>query len=236
MLPRYRLLLTAAVGVAAVSTASPAQAVALFQDTAHVNFNITGSQTSATPNTSSLIFNAFSASAPSTLTSVELKFVNSSFGGTAALVVFSSGTGTFSGTAGPTFSFSGGNGTTSGTSTAFTLTPNSVTNPADVSINAPVSGSYTGLTSALSASNSTLQAYFAGTPTIDSYYANWSIVGAPSGITASNITNATLGGQVYLRYGYTAPDPVPGPLPILGAGAAFGFSRKLRQRIRSSAS
>jgi hypothetical protein len=28
--------------------------------------------------------------------------------------------------------------------------------------------------------------------------------------------------------------PVPGPLPILGAGAAFGMSRRLRQRIRSS--
>lgn len=26
----------------------------------------------------------------------------------------------------------------------------------------------------------------------------------------------------------------PGPLPLLGAGAAFGFSRKLRCRIRSS--
>ena len=27
--------------------------------------------------------------------------------------------------------------------------------------------------------------------------------------------------------------PVPGPLPALGAAAAFGFSRKLRQRIRA---
>jgi hypothetical protein len=26
----------------------------------------------------------------------------------------------------------------------------------------------------------------------------------------------------------------PGPLPILGAGAAFGFSRKLRSRIKAS--
>jgi hypothetical protein len=29
----------------------------------------------------------------------------------------------------------------------------------------------------------------------------------------------------------TAIPAVPGPLPILGAGAAFGFSRKLRRRI-----
>ena len=27
---------------------------------------------------------------------------------------------------------------------------------------------------------------------------------------------------------------VPGPLPVLGAGAAFGFSRKLRRRIQRS--
>lgn len=26
----------------------------------------------------------------------------------------------------------------------------------------------------------------------------------------------------------------PGPLPVLGAGVAFGFSRKLRQRIKAS--
>jgi hypothetical protein len=30
-----------------------------------------------------------------------------------------------------------------------------------------------------------------------------------------------------------APDPVPGPLPILGAAMAFGFSRRLRTRIKS---
>lgn len=28
--------------------------------------------------------------------------------------------------------------------------------------------------------------------------------------------------------------PVPGPLPIFGAAAAFGFSRKLRARIREA--
>lgn len=39
-----------------------------------------------------------------------------------------------------------------------------------------------------------------------------------------------LGGNVSL---IPAP-PVPGPLPLLGAGAAFGFSRKLRQRVKSA--
>ncbi len=30
-------------------------------------------------------------------------------------------------------------------------------------------------------------------------------------------------------------EAVPGPLPVLGAAAAFGFSRKLRKRIKRSA-
>ena len=33
----------------------------------------------------------------------------------------------------------------------------------------------------------------------------------------------------------TAASPVPGPLPILGVGAAFGWSRKIRRRIKASA-
>jgi hypothetical protein len=36
-------------------------------------------------------------------------------------------------------------------------------------------------------------------------------------------------------YGTTGPLPAPGPLPLLGVGAAFGFSRKLRRRIQLSA-
>ena len=34
---------------------------------------------------------------------------------------------------------------------------------------------------------------------------------------------------------YTQRQSVPGPLPLLGAGIAFGFSRKLRGRIKASA-
>ena len=33
-------------------------------------------------------------------------------------------------------------------------------------------------------------------------------------------------------YTAPAPAPVPGPLPLFGAAAAFGFSRKLRKRIK----
>ncbi|MCX5968813.1 MAG: hypothetical protein NTV57_14465 [Cyanobacteria bacterium] len=35
---------------------------------------------------------------------------------------------------------------------------------------------------------------------------------------------------------YRQRSEVPGPLPLMGAGMAFGFSRKLRSRIKSSAS
>jgi hypothetical protein len=34
---------------------------------------------------------------------------------------------------------------------------------------------------------------------------------------------------------YTSAAPVPGPLPALGAAAAFGFSRQLKKRIKRSA-
>ncbi|MEB3255955.1 MAG: hypothetical protein VKJ05_06165, partial [Synechococcaceae cyanobacterium] len=52
---------------------------------------------------------------------------------------------------------------------------------------------------------------------------------------------------LYVRDTYNVPDgavldsfknsytqDVPGPLPVLGAGAAFGFSRRLRRRVRQS--
>jgi hypothetical protein len=43
--------------------------------------------------------------------------------------------------------------------------------------------------------------------------------------TANNFFSQRTGG---------GPDSVPGPLPILGAGMAFGFSRRLRSRIKAS--
>ena len=35
---------------------------------------------------------------------------------------------------------------------------------------------------------------------------------------------------------FSGPEPVPGPLPLLGAGAAFGWSRRLRRRISDGSS
>jgi hypothetical protein len=40
----------------------------------------------------------------------------------------------------------------------------------------------------------------------------------------------------YLEYSYNyVQNQVPTPLPVLGAGLAFSFSRRLRRRIKSSA-
>lgn len=59
-----------------------------------------------------------------------------------------------------------------------------------------------------------------------------------------SLTNKNLS-KIYIRDTYSASGTtrldnmtnsflVPGPLPILGAGAAFGFSRKLRVRIKAT--
>jgi hypothetical protein len=40
--------------------------------------------------------------------------------------------------------------------------------------------------------------------------------------------------QLYRAADVSTSSSVPGPLPVLGAAAAFGFSRKLRMRIKSS--
>jgi hypothetical protein len=42
----------------------------------------------------------------------------------------------------------------------------------------------------------------------------------------------TSGGQIFLTAVENGGTAVPGPLPVLGAGTAFGFSRRLRKRIK----
>jgi hypothetical protein len=77
----------------------------------------------------------------------------------------------------------------------------------------------------------------------------YNILFGASGITGTlqytAFTNVTTnpfsqqsGGTIVLNVNADDPNPpttaVPGPLPILGAGAAFGYSRRLRRRILSS--
>jgi hypothetical protein len=42
-------------------------------------------------------------------------------------------------------------------------------------------------------------------------------------------------GYVAVQYQYSDASPVPGPLPLFGAAAAFGWSRRLRKRVSSAA-
>lgn len=52
--------------------------------------------------------------------------------------------------------------------------------------------------------------------------------------TASNTTGLQ-GDLTVSSFNITEQEPVPAPLPLLGAGAAFGWSRRLKRRIRSQA-
>jgi hypothetical protein len=53
--------------------------------------------------------------------------------------------------------------------------------------------------------------------------------------TGSSYTGTGVAAGTSLRYAVASRfDPLPGPLPLLGAAAAFGFSRKLRTRIQTS--
>jgi MYXO-CTERM domain-containing protein len=56
--------------------------------------------------------------------------------------------------------------------------------------------------------------------------------------TFTTTLNVTSGFVSQVTSGISQRDPgtrVPGPLPLLGAGAAFGFSRRIRNRIKVAA-
>jgi hypothetical protein len=54
-------------------------------------------------------------------------------------------------------------------------------------------------------------------------------------VNMSTTTHAITNGATVTAITDTITQQVPGPLPILGAGAAFGFSRQLRRRVQLSA-
>lgn len=53
----------------------------------------------------------------------------------------------------------------------------------------------------------------------------------PSGVSTLYVRD-TYNADVSILYNGFTQQQVPGPLPVLGAGAAFGFSRRLRRRIQ----
>jgi hypothetical protein len=68
---------------------------------------------------------------------------------------------------------------------------------------------------------------------------DWSSTIAPTYLTGLNgsTTQADPTSYTWAVGTFTPPQgsPVPGPLPLVGAAAAFGFSRRLRSRINKSA-
>ncbi len=78
------------------------------------------------------------------------------------------------------------------------------------------------------------QAYASGTPIVSSATFNGQTLASLGFTTTGLIGTWTLDGtsesiQVFL--GPPSPAAVPGPLPLVGAAAAFSFSRRLRKRI-----
>jgi len=96
-----------------------------------------------------------------------------------------------------------------------------------------------GFTSTVTATNS------APSPNPNGAVNAFTTVGSPSTFTAGTLTSAFTNTFNVTSQGFTSFDnsvnqkfatsSVPGPLPILGAGAAFGFSRRLRSRIKAAA-
>jgi hypothetical protein len=53
---------------------------------------------------------------------------------------------------------------------------------------------------------------------------------------SKTIYAATNGGLSIAQQSDPTPTPVPGALPLFGTASAFGFSRKLRRRLRAASS
>lgn len=65
--------------------------------------------------------------------------------------------------------------------------------------------------------------------------ASAAVNGGPTTITVNNNYDGTGGSIDSMQNSFhQTSDKVPGPLPLLGAGAAFGFSRRLRSRMQGA--
>jgi hypothetical protein len=54
-------------------------------------------------------------------------------------------------------------------------------------------------------------------------------------VAGSVVNKPFIMGFIAVQYQYNDASPVPGPLPLFGAAAAFGWSRRLRKRVSSAA-
>jgi hypothetical protein len=139
---------------------------------------------------------------------------------------------TYSATSTPLFKFNNVSASAfSGSPSNITLTGNPVTTIGLTTL--PASGMYSGSFNMITPTG--IESYFAGSPTVNVFNGNFMTSATGGGGIFEN--NLTVSGPLYLTYKYDdGLNPAPGPLPIVGAGLAFGFSRKLRRRIQSSVS
>lgn len=227
-------------GLAVLAAVAPAHAVVQYQTVGPVNFSYTnpGPGVPAT-----FTFPAFSAAASTALIDVKLTGPTAtsatmlSYGGTLTVGQFDTTPRTYTATSSPSFKFNnGGASTFTGSMDNVPLSGNPVSAIGTTPLTA--SGMYAGSFNTINATgNTVLQNYFAGNPTIMFYAANFnSTPPAGGGIFGNTLTMSS--SDLYLTYSYEdgKPASVPGPLPIVGASLAFGFSRKLRRRIQSSVS
>jgi hypothetical protein len=237
-----------AVGAAFIGLLSgPAHALSV-QTVSAGAFQTLGSAGSTAP----LSFAPFTAGPASWLSGVKLRVVNGAFSQQIFLSKNNTGPSGRQMTinALPTFNFGSTPATISGTTAqAVVATPNTVTGSGPQSVTATASGAWTTPFSSLSTNTNTLRNYFAGTPSISSYSTSYSLascINTTTSTTAGNCTfavdddptepfmNPTLfSGTLMVDYEYEIPPAAtPGPIPILGAGAAFAASRRLRRRIQ----
>ena len=229
-----KLHLLALGGITSILAVAPAHAVIQYQVVGPVSFS--------TPpnNPASIVFPGFSAAAASQLLMVSLTgpTPNSapmlSYGGSITAGQFDTVSRTYTATSSPLFKFNNGPGSAfSGSMNNVPLSGNPVSTIGLTVL--PALGSYTGAFNMIMPTG--IESYFAGTPTVNVYNPNFATSSSPTGggIFGNNLT---LSGPLYLTYKYDDGNttPVPGPLPIVGAGLAFGVSRKLRRRIQSSVS
>jgi hypothetical protein len=228
---RYGLV---GLGMALVSSAIPAHAAT--QTVGGFSFSTSGQSEVTSP---TIPITPFTAGPSSSLTAVKIYFQSPAptFGGDVGLIPgFAAPPVAFTAEGTPLFSFSGGNGSLTTTGGSVTLTPSS----ASVQTVATASGSFTGVPvgSISTTGNPSLQSYFSTSPLIEKYKTAYSSATVPSGGSGAydggtGLNPTTLSGQFYIQYEYTGA-PVPGPVPLLGASAAFAYSRRIRRRIKSS--
>jgi hypothetical protein len=224
------------IGIVALVIGASSAAQAFTTVTPFVDFQTLGTSSQASSIPSQLTFANFDSNL-GTLSSVRWVVQNVNVGGNVQL-----GNGTGSAitpgapTVAPTFTIL--NIPISGTTQAVTMNLDPV--PSFQFVTRSLSGTYTGASSAVAVSPAQADA-FANDPVVASYFSVWtsSPTSLLSTFSPDGSPAASLTGQVRLEYEYTPTTPgtaVPGPLPVLGAAAAFGWSRRLRRRITKIAS